>query len=177
MDSDALSDEEIVRRVLAGDAGAYGALVDRHAPACLRFAERMLASRTDAEAVTRDVLLGAYRMLARWDARTRLRAWLLALVVERCRTTLLGRCRKARVVTYDGERPGAGPAAPDPVTRAVAALEPAYREAFLLKHVEELTYGEIAAATGVALPSIRSRVRHACDRLRPLLAEVSDARP
>ncbi len=46
------------------------------------------------------------------------------------------------------------------------------REAFLLRHVEDLSYEDIAAATGVGLSALRMRVKRACDTLRVRLAEV-----
>jgi len=183
MDHD--TDAVLVRRVLAGDARAYGALVDRHGPACLRFAARMLESREDAEDVTQDALLRAYRALPRYDEREQFRTWLFAILVNRCRTALLQRSRRARVVTRDldgASEVGVGPDVAGAelradLARAIALLEPAYREAFLLKHVEELSYSEMAAATGLTIAALKMRVKRACDRLQLLLAEVSDARP
>jgi len=46
------------------------------------------------------------------------------------------------------------------------------REAFLLKHVEELTYEEIAELTGVSVSALKMRVKRACDGLRDLLEGV-----
>ena len=47
-----MTDAMLVRRVLAGDDSAFTALVDRHAPACTRFALRMLGNREGAEDAT-----------------------------------------------------------------------------------------------------------------------------
>jgi RNA polymerase sigma-70 factor (ECF subfamily) len=58
--------------------------------------------------------------------------------------------------------------------RAIAALDPEQREAFLLKHVEQLSYDEMAAATGVGVSALKMRVKRACDRLQWMLREVSD---
>ena len=176
------TDAVLVRRVLDGDPRAFAVLVDRHAPACLRFATRMLANREDAEDVTQDALLRAYRALPRYDERDQFRAWLFAILVNRCRSALLARCRRARVVTADLDAAGTVAVPPDSsgaelradIARAIAALEPAYREAFLLKHVEELSYAEMAAATGLTIAALKMRVKRACDRLQLLLAEVSD---
>jgi RNA polymerase sigma-70 factor (ECF subfamily) len=46
------------------------------------------------------------------------------------------------------------------------------REAFLLKHVEELTYDEMSSMTGVSVPALKMRVTRACDGLRDLLEGV-----
>jgi RNA polymerase sigma-70 factor (ECF subfamily) len=58
--------------------------------------------------------------------------------------------------------------------RAIDALDPEQREAFLLKHVEQLSYDEMAAATGVGVSALKMRVKRACDRMQWMLREMSD---
>ena len=60
------------------------------------------------------------------------------------------------------------------IERAVAMLEPEQREAFLLKHVEQLGYEEMAAVTGAGVSALKMRVKRACERLQELLGEVND---
>jgi RNA polymerase sigma-70 factor (ECF subfamily) len=45
-------------------------------------------------------------------------------------------------------------------------LDPLLREAFLLKHIEEMSYEEMSALTGVGVSALKMRVKRACDRLR-----------
>ena len=54
----------------------------------------------------------------------------------------------------------------------MAKLDDGQREAFLLKHVEELSYEEMAESTGVGVSALKMRVKRACDRLRVMLQEV-----
>ena len=56
--------------------------------------------------------------------------------------------------------------------RALQRLDTDQREAFLLKHVEDLGYDEMAAVTGVGVSALKMRVKRACERLRVLLHEV-----
>jgi len=60
------------------------------------------------------------------------------------------------------------------IERAVALLDADQREAFLLKHVEQLGYEEMAAVTGAGVSALKMRVKRACERLRDLLGEVND---
>ena len=60
------------------------------------------------------------------------------------------------------------------IERAVAQLDPDQREAFLLKHVEQLGYDEMAAVTGAGVSALKMRVKRACERLQELLGEVND---
>jgi RNA polymerase sigma-70 factor (ECF subfamily) len=171
-----------VRRVLEGDARAFTILVDRHLQPCLRFATRMLGSRHDAEDATQEALLRAYRALATYDPASSFRTWLFAILVNRCRTALLQRSRYVRRVVTDGDAlldatTGDGGMSAElriEIERAVAQLEPEQREAFLLKHVEQLGYDEMSAVTGVGVSALKMRVKRACERLQDLLGEVND---
>lgn len=179
-----MTDDLLVGRVLEGDGAAFTALVDRHAPSCLRFAMRMLGNRQDAEDATQEALLRAYRALARYERSTPFRMWLFAILVNRCRTLLQQRSRHARRVEADPEALENARSEDDAVTtelrieidRAVSLLESGQREAFLLKHVEQLSYDEMAAITGVGVSALKMRVKRACERLQDLLGEVNDVR-
>lgn len=177
------SDATLVRRVLSGDTNAFTVLVDRHAPACLRLATRMLQNRHDAEDVTQQALLRAYQALARYDDREQFRAWLFAILLNRCRTAAQLRSRRHHLVA-----PGlddvpevavspdvSGAELRDDIARALASLDIPHREAFLLKHVEQLSYEEMSLATGVGVSALKMRVKRACERLQVLLGGLADA--
>ena len=56
--------------------------------------------------------------------------------------------------------------------KALSMLPSDQREAFLLKHVEEMSYDEIAGITGISVSALKMRVKRACDTLRDLLEGV-----
>lgn len=169
-----MTDETLVRRALDGDGRAFTALVDRHAGACLRYATRMLGSVEDAEDVTQDSLYRAYRALSSYEHSTAFRTWLMAILINRCRSALLYRGRREQRVRIDPARVELATVESDvesivereAIDRALAQLDAELREAFLLKHVEQLTYDEMAEATGVGVSALKMRVKRACDRLR-----------
>ena len=177
-----MTDAILVRRVLDGDVAAFTTLVDRHAAACTRFATRMLGNREDAEDATQETFLRAYRSLARYEERQAFRTWLFQILINRCRTAVVRRERRHRMFLVDDN--AIALAAVRPATdasdlraelqRAIDALDPDQREAFLLKHVEQLSYDEMAAATGVGVSALKMRVKRACDRMQWLLREASD---
>jgi RNA polymerase sigma-70 factor, ECF subfamily len=177
-------DAALVRRVLDGDATAFTTLVDRHASACLRFATRMLGNRADAEDATQETLVRAYRALGRYEEREVFRTWLFAILVNRCRTAAMRRERRQRRVVADEHALVSAAVASDAgavewqteLERALATLDPEQREAFVLKHVEQWSYDEMAAATGVGVSALKMRVKRACERLQLLMAEVRDER-
>jgi RNA polymerase sigma-70 factor, ECF subfamily len=173
-----MTDAACVQAALAGDGAAFTMLVDRHSPACLRFARRMLGSHEDAEDAAQEAFVRAHRALARYDGRTSFRTWLMSILVNRCRTALLQRHRRTRRVVLDDAALDQAPAVEgsdrdlrDSIERALAQLEAGQREAFLLKHVEQLTYEEMAEATGLGVSALKMRVQRACDRLQILLKE------
>jgi RNA polymerase sigma-70 factor, ECF subfamily len=177
-----MTDAMLVRRVLEGDTAAFTMLVDRHAAACTRFATRMLGNREDAEDATQESFLRAYRSLARYQERQAFRTWLFQILVNRCRTAAVRRQRRQRMFLVDDsavETASVRPAADTndlraELQRAIDSLDPEQREAFLLKHVEQLSYDEMAAATGVGVSALKMRVKRACDRMQWMLREVSD---
>jgi RNA polymerase sigma-70 factor (ECF subfamily) len=185
-----MTDAALVRRVLEGDGGAYGILVDRHYERCARYARHMLGNREDAEEAVQDAFVRAYRSLGRYEERELFGAWVMRIVVNRCRTAGARRQRREHPlaslddVAVQLERvtstaPGAhgedGVAWREEIERALTQLAPEQREAFLLKHVEELSYDEMAAITGARISALKMRVKRACERLRELLEEVHDA--
>jgi RNA polymerase sigma-70 factor (ECF subfamily) len=178
-----MTDATLVRRVLEGDTAAFTLLVDRHAAACTRFAMRMLGNREDAEDVTQESFLRAYRSLARYEERQAFRTWLFQILVNRCRTAAVRRQRRQRMFLVDDHAVASASVRPvaestelrAELQRAIETLDPDQREAFLLKHVEQMSYDEMADATGVGVSALKMRVKRACDRMQWLLrGEASD---
>ena len=176
---------DLIRRAGGGDERAFERLVDRHYASCLRFAMHMLGERADAEEAVQDAFLRVWRALPEYEDRERFGGWLYRIVVNCCRTLAVRRQRRGRVIVTDESLvASAAASAPAPedgtwteeVSRALARLPEAQREAFLLHHVEELSYEEMAVITGRGISALKMRVSRACDRLRELLAEVPSVR-
>jgi len=174
------SDAEVVASVLAGDHEAFGAIVRRYEPGLLRYATRMLGSRDAAADAVAEGLVRAYRHLASCRDPTRLRTWLYRIVANRCKSELAR--RPTGSISLDD-----APPVPDPqnveatlerseqlalVERALGQLSPDKREAFILKHVEGMSYEEMAAATGERIPTLKMRVHRAREALLRALEDV-----
>jgi RNA polymerase sigma-70 factor (ECF subfamily) len=87
------SDGELLRRLQAGDEGAFVLLVERHNGAMLRLALSFVPSRAVAEEVVQDTWLAALRGLGSFEGRSSLKTWLFTILVNRARTTAPGRRR------------------------------------------------------------------------------------
>jgi len=171
-----------VQRVLAGDVEAYAALVDRYYDRCARFAIRMLGDRDDAEDALQATFLRAYRALHRYQERDRFSAWLYRILVNQCRSIAARRSHRERVfvreeaVLLNTPARATNWAGEDEeiVQRVLAELDPLLREAFLLKYIEEMSYEEMSALTGVGVSALKMRVKRACDRLRDRWERIKD---
>lgn len=177
-----VDDETLLDRARSGDVTAFEALAEHHYPGCLRFARRYLGHREDAEEAVQEALIRAYRAVLRGRAPERFRPWLLGIVLNRCRTLIARRSRRRLLFrrwaaqetpAQDAAVPGAfdGDDLDPALERALAGLSPGLREAFLLKHVEELTYEEMAEIMGAGVSALKMRVKRAAELLAGALED------
>jgi RNA polymerase sigma-70 factor (ECF subfamily) len=171
-------DAELVARVLAGDRERYADLVRRHQDPLLRYAFGMVRDADAAADLVQDAFVKAYASLATCHEPSRFGAWLFRIVRNRC-TDYLTEHRR-RDVSLDPDAPFASER-DDPardlertrlrgaVERALGELPEAHREAFLLKHVEGLSYDEMAAMLGDGVSALKMRVLRARESLRASL--------
>jgi RNA polymerase sigma-70 factor (ECF subfamily) len=168
-DRDPLAAEvtDLVRRCLAGDAQAAGALVARFERSVFALCYRMLGQREDAEDVTQESFVRALRSLKSWDSERDFAPWLLAIAGNRCRTLLAARARRPRLAS-EVERvedstppPEAARHLAEEVERALGGIRPEYRQAFVLFHEHEMSYAEIAEALACPLGTVKTWVHRA----------------
>lgn len=137
----------------------------------------LTGNRQDAEEVAQDTFLRAYRALITYPPDRvhdlKQRAWLhrIALNVFRNRV----RSAHPRLVELNGSEPdhGSGPEEDalrrmelDELACRVAALPPRYRDALVLRHVQELSYAEAAHALGQPVGTVKSNVHRGLKLLR-----------
>jgi RNA polymerase sigma factor (sigma-70 family) len=145
-----------------------------------RYTLRLVGQREDAEDVTQVAFLNAYRALARGNAPTKPRAWLLAIAHNVCMKRFRQRQRRPREVRLDTEafasRAGdSGPTAHD-IRSALQALGAQERSALLLREFQELSYGEIASRLGLSISAVETLLFRARRSLREQL-ETADITP
>ena len=170
----------LVGRVLAGEQEVYACLVDRYRERLGRYAVRMLGERADAEEALQDTFVRAYRSLAGCTKPDGFGPWVYGILVNRCRTYAARRTRRqGLVMTADMTTVGASvahsadrDALREAIGWALDRIPDEQREAFLLKHVEGLSYDEMEESTGVRPATLRMRVFRAREELRKLLAET-----
>ena len=168
-----------------GDAGAYGRLVRAYQDLIYALVFRSVRDSAVAEELTQDVFLKAYRSLGTFRGDSRFTTWLYRIAVNLChdqRESLTARNRRRETSLEDVEPAPAESAAPagrpDQVLEArematsfqagLDALEPKYRDAFLLRHGEDRSYVEISEILGISVSNAKVRVH----RAREMLLEV-----
>ena len=173
------NDAALLERIASGESAALAELMDRFGPGLMRYATHFLQSADDADEVLQDTFVRAERAIRRGVRPDQMSAWLFRITVNRCRS------RRRQFWRFIGGEAGetviARASTPartddhewrDEISRALAQLSAPTREAFLLKHVEGLTYEEMTAITGAGIPALKMRVSRACDRLRDLLKDL-----
>lgn len=105
-------DEELLRRLRAGDEGAFMDLVDRYGPLMLRIALSHVSSRAVAEEVVQEAWLGVLKGLDRFEGRSSLKTWILRIVANQARTRGERERRSVPLsaLTPDDEAPAVDPA-------------------------------------------------------------------
>lgn len=169
-------DTQLLARIADGDAGAFAALYDRHAPRLLGFLTRMLGERAEAEDVLQVTFLQVWRRAVQFDpGRAGAAAWLH--VVARSRATDVLR-RRRPVVSADAATEDAS-ASPDTrlaqedtredVERALKHLPENQRSAIRLAFYAGMTHVQIADRLSVPLGTVKTWIRRGMHQLKSLL--------
>jgi len=178
MDTTATDDAALTAALARDLDGAFESLVLAHQDRLFTIAWRIGGDRHDAEELVQDCFIRAYRALGTYPAarirELRLRGWLTTILLNAGRN----RARIHRVPTTElAFEPGAEPAS-DPLARRderetwarlLAALSPAQRAAVVLRHVDGLSYAEIAEATGRPEGTVKAHVHRGLAALRTAL--------
>jgi RNA polymerase sigma-70 factor (ECF subfamily) len=169
-----MDDATAIARCARGDREAFRCLVERYEAQAFGHALAITHERTSAQDAVQEALVDAWRSIARFDHRRRFYPWLYTLMRHRCYKALAARRRSWTAV---GTEPIhlLEPAMMEhrdtalDLERALARLDPEERETLLLKHLDGLSYDEIAERIGVAPGTVMSRLYHIRQRLRALL--------
>jgi RNA polymerase sigma-70 factor (ECF subfamily) len=164
-------DEALVERAKGGDKAALEALLAEVAPSVHRFGLRMCRHEADAEEVMQDTLLSIARNLKSFEGRSSLSSWVFTLARTACSRRRRGLKNQPHLSDEDAPEPLAS--GPDPeqhavdrqlahrVVAAIDALPPDQRDVLHLRDVEGLTGDETAAALGISLEAMKSRLHRA----------------
>lgn len=172
--------ELMIADVARGDHAAFAGVYDRAAPGVFGTVQRVLRDPSQSEEVTQEVLLEVWRTAARFNpAAGSAAAWIATIAhrraVDRVRSEQKAADRELRAAV-------AAPVAYDDVTdtvettldrervrRCLAGLTELQRESVTLAYYGGYSYREVAALLGVAVGTVKTRMRDGLIRLRDCL--------
>jgi RNA polymerase sigma-70 factor (ECF subfamily) len=181
------NDTELIEAVARDLDGAFEALVVAHQDRLFSIALRMLGDAHDAEEAAQDSLVRAYRAMASYPPERirelRLRPWLATIVLNLCRTRITRRAGAGRpALSLDAAEPGTLEPVADERSSPTATvvrrdarrawgdllltLPPAYRTAVVLRHVDGLSYPELATALDRPEGTVKAQVHRGLAMLR-----------
>jgi RNA polymerase sigma-70 factor, ECF subfamily len=162
---------------MEGTERLFERMVHEHQHRVFSYGLALTGNRQDAEEVAQDTFLRAYRALVTYPPdRVRdlkQKAWLNQIALNVVRNRVRG--KKPRLVELNGSEPDhtLGPEADtiqrmevDALAARVACLPRRYRDAVVLRHVQELTYAEVAEALGQPVGTVKANVHRGLKMLR-----------
>jgi RNA polymerase sigma-70 factor (ECF subfamily) len=171
-------DHELLERARLGDGAALETLLERHQAQVYRFGLKMCGDPEDAKDVLQETLLAMARSVRDFRGASSISTWLYTIARSFCikkrrkskfapeqeRSLDTDAAPEARRVADLAQGPDEALAARQirhALDRAIAALEPMYREVLLLRDVEGLTAPEVAEVLGLSVQAVKSRLHRA----------------
>jgi RNA polymerase sigma-70 factor (ECF subfamily) len=172
-------------RAREGDSSAFGELIERHFPGCVKRAFAMLRNHSDAEDEVQNTFSKAFENLSRFRSEGSFSAWLYRILQNQCRMLIRQR-RQSRFVYVDATTPSnarvelvdqvvdqedeLGAREVDSLLlEQVSRVPPLMRHVVVLRDIEGLSMAEVAQQLGLSVPAAKSRLMRARREIRARL--------
>ena len=174
-------DGEIITQCRNGDKHAYRLLIDRYKDAVYSTALRFTRDPSTAEEVAQDTFVKAWKYLDRFEGRSKFSTWLISIAVNKAKDSIKDKHRVVNVAdpdtgnetpfsqSHDMEGPEEAIMNDElglQLQRLIDALPAMYKEAFVLRHVESLSYEEISGISKISIEAVKMRVFRAREILK-----------
>jgi RNA polymerase sigma-70 factor, ECF subfamily len=182
----------LVARLRGRDEVAFNELVRAYERRIFVLVARMIGSRAEAEDVAQEVFVQVFKAIGSFRGESKLSTWIYRIAInlsknrhKYLRARDAGRQDPIESVDEGARLSGTGPATLTPLDRpddlaagrqlehivqsAILGLEPPFRECLVLRDVEDLSYEEIAAITGLPEGTVKSRIHRARAQLKELV--------
>jgi len=164
-----------IERCRAGDTDAFRHLVREYQGQAIAHATGILGNKEDALDAVQEAFIDAFQALGRFDASRRFYPWFYVILRNRCYKAAVGRKRReadslesAEILAQSGTRsPEEGLA----LERALLALSAEDRELITLRHLDGLSYEELAERLEIPHGTVMSRLYNVRKKLRKKLAQ------
>jgi RNA polymerase sigma-70 factor (ECF subfamily) len=187
------TDEELMLRVQQGDSACFDVLVERYKTRLFNYLFRLVSDRDEAEEIAQEAFVKAYIHAGKYKTIAKFSTWLYTIATNLVRNKMRSRSRAPRIFSLWGRGPSDGEdekqidvldpgRAPDErmndqelgsvISDAIAKIPDKYRESFVLREINQMSYEEIAAVTGLKLGTVRSRINRARNYFRQVVEPV-----
>jgi len=191
----ALSDEELILQVQSGETLGFDILVDRYKVRLYNYLLRLLRNEDEAEEIAQETFVKAFIHADKYKTIARFSTWLYTIATNLVRNRLRAKKRAPMFLSIWNRGHDSDPDAPavdlvdtarQPdaqfndkelsgiINEAIARIPEKYRTSFVLREVNQLSYEEIAAVTGLKLGTVRSRINRARNCFRRAIEPVLD---
>jgi RNA polymerase sigma-70 factor (ECF subfamily) len=167
-----IADEELLRRFVDGDESAFTELMRRHEDRVFAMTVRITGDRSDALDATQEAFISLYRRAASFRGESAFSTWLCRIALNAAYDVVRKRrpTPEARHGALEDTGPGSGGMEDrvgmrSDIAEALAQLPPEYREAVAMHDLADISYEDIATATGVSLGTVKSRISRGRKRL------------
>jgi RNA polymerase sigma-70 factor (ECF subfamily) len=191
----ALSDEDLILQVQTGENLAFDILVDRYKVRLYNYLLRLVRDADEAEEIAQETFVKAFIHADKYKTIARFSTWLYTIATNLVRNRLRAKRRAPKFLSLWGRSPDTDQDAqvvelldtarqPDVqfndkelgeiISGAIAKIPEKYRTSFVLREINQLSYEEIAAVTGLKLGTVRSRINRARNCFRRAIEPVLD---
>jgi RNA polymerase sigma-70 factor (ECF subfamily) len=185
-----LSDEQLMLRVQGGHSASFDELVGRYKDRLFNYLFRLVGNRDDAEEIAQEAFVKAYIHAEKYKTIAKFSTWLYTIATNLVRNKMRSRGRAPKIYSLwnkssadaDEEKlidiidPGRTPdekvndsELSEIINEAIKRIPMKYRDSFVLREINQLSYQEIAAVTGLKLGTVRSRINRARNCFRQIL--------
>jgi RNA polymerase sigma-70 factor (ECF subfamily) len=168
----AAQERQWVERCREGDQESLACLIAKHRNRLVRTASNLLRDRHEAEDVSQEAFLKAFRELSKLRDDRAFSGYLYRICVRLCMDRL--RLKRAELVEFDSAQPHQGGVVENRVVieKLLNQLAPELRTTLVLREMEQLSYEEVAEIMRVPVGTVRSRLHTARERFRKLWIEA-----
>jgi len=183
-----LEEKKLIQQAAAGDTAAFEALVLRYQTQVYSLAYRMVGNEADAQDLAQEAFVRAWRALDSFQFSSQFSTWLYRLTSNICIDFLRSQKKRKHIsltVLQDDEQqqwdmPDHRPLPEEQMivtqerealAKAIAALDPEYRQVLILRIVNDCSYQQISEIMGIREGTVKSRLSRAREQLRKKLAQ------
>jgi RNA polymerase sigma-70 factor, ECF subfamily len=173
-----LAEPDLVAACLAGRAGAFDVIVERHRRPVYQLCYRFVNNHEDASDLSQDVFIRAFRGLKNFKGHSSLATWLYRIAVNVCLNRVNVKQHVSEPIDDRHDLDDGSESAAErvlraeraaQVRRAVARLPQKQRAALVLRIYQDLSHQEIAAILGSTVGAVKANVFHALQNLKKSL--------